>query len=69
MAMTIGLGWAESVCNRSQYCSGVPMEEASDGRMPHPCTRHILHKVGFQFLELTPLLLQHLFDAAEAVNP
>eukprot|EP00957_Ditylum_brightwellii_P012805 967743-Ditylum_brightwellii.AAC.1 len=69
MNLKIGFGWAESVCNQSQYYSGVPTEKSSDGGMMHPCITHLSHKVGFKFLELPLPLLKEVLNVAEAVNP
>eukprot|EP00957_Ditylum_brightwellii_P131444 10025312-Ditylum_brightwellii.AAC.1 len=69
LKMKIGFGWAESVCNKSQYYSGVPMEKACDGGVTYTCITHVSHEVVFQFLELTLPLIQQAFDVAEAVNP
>eukprot|EP00957_Ditylum_brightwellii_P076695 5829562-Ditylum_brightwellii.AAC.1 len=69
MNLRIRFGWAESVCNKSQYYSGVPMEKSSDCGMMYPFITHLSHEVGFKFLELTLPLLKEVFDVAEAVNP
>eukprot|EP00957_Ditylum_brightwellii_P070775 5378672-Ditylum_brightwellii.AAC.1 len=47
----------------------VPIEEACNGGMMYPYITHISHEVGFQFLDLILLLIQHTSDIAEAVNP
>eukprot|EP00957_Ditylum_brightwellii_P020407 1538757-Ditylum_brightwellii.AAC.1 len=66
--MRIGFGWTKFVCNKSKYYSGVPTEEAYDGRMTYPCITHVSHEVGFEFLEMTLPLIQQAFDVAKAVN-
>ena len=65
----LGFGWAETVCNKSQYYSGVPMEYPNNGGMTYPRITHVSHEVGFKFLEMTLPLLQHAFYVAEAVYP